>query len=106
MTINAPSTAVRYDLPILCVVFNDSALGMVRDHQEPGRYIASEFVQTDNGAIARGRRLGVQVDDSRDLPDAIREAQASGLPAVVDVIVDREPSPDNWRTGLRTAGET
>jgi thiamine pyrophosphate-dependent acetolactate synthase large subunit-like protein len=54
MTINAPSTAVRYDLPILCVVFNDSALGMVRDHQEPGRYIASEFVQTDNGAIARG----------------------------------------------------
>jgi acetolactate synthase-1/2/3 large subunit len=107
MTVNALSTAVQYDLPILCVVFNDSALGMVRGHQEPGRYIASEFVQTDNGAIARGMgAFGVQVNDSRDLPDAIREAQDSGLPAVVDVIVDREPSPDNWRTGLRTAGET
>jgi acetolactate synthase-1/2/3 large subunit len=107
MTVNALSTAVQYELPILCVVFNDSALGMVLDHQEPGRYIASEFVQTDNGAIARGMgAFGVQVNDSRDLPDAIRAAQASGLPAVVDVIVDREPSPDDWRTGFRTAGET
>jgi thiamine pyrophosphate-dependent acetolactate synthase large subunit-like protein len=50
--------------------------------------------------------FGVQVNDSRDLPDALREAQASGLPAVVDVIIDREPSPDDWRTGFRTAGET
>lgn len=107
MTVNALSTAVQYQLPILCVVFNDSALGMVLDHQEPGRYIASEFVPTDNGAIARGMgAFGVQVNDSRDLPDALREAQASGLPAVVDVIVDREPSPDDWRTGFRTAGET
>jgi acetolactate synthase-1/2/3 large subunit len=107
MTVNALSTAVQYELPILCVVFNDSALGMVLDHQEPGRYIASEFVQTDNGAIARGMgAFGVQVNDSRDLPDALREAQASGLPAVVDVIIDREPSPDDWRTGFRTAGET
>ena len=107
MTVNALSTAVQYDLPILCIVFNDSALGMVRGHQEPGRYIASEFVQTDNGAVARGMgAFGIQVNDSRDLPDAIRKAQASGLPAVVDVIVDREPSPDDWRTGLRTAGET
>ena len=107
MTVNALSTAVQYDLPMLCVVFNDSALGMVLDHQEPGRYIASEFVQTDNGAVARGMgAFGVQVSDSRDLPDAIREAQASGLPAVVDVIIDRDPSPDDWRADLRTSGET
>ncbi len=107
MTVNAISTAVQYDLPILCVVFNDSALGMVLDHQEPGRYIASEFVQTDNGAIARGMGgFGIQVNDSRDLADAISQARASGLPAVVDVIVDRDPSPDDWRSDLRTAGET
>ena len=107
MTVNALSTAVQYDLPLLCVVFNDSALGMVLGHQEPGREIASEFVQTDNGAVARGMgAFGIQVNDSRDLPDAIREAQASGLPAVVDVIIDRGPSPDDWRADLRTAGET
>jgi acetolactate synthase-1/2/3 large subunit len=107
MTVNALSTAMQYQLPILCVVFNDNALGMVLDHQPPGRYIASEFIETDNAAIARGfGAFGVQVKDSRDLPDAIRQAQASGLPAVVDVLIDRGPSPDDWRADARRAGET
>ena len=80
---------------------------MVLDHQPPGQLIASEFVETDNAAIARGfGAFGVQVQDSRDLPDAIRQAQSSGLPAVIDVIIDREPSPDHWRADARRAGET
>ena len=107
MTVHALSTAMQYRLPILCVVFNDNALGMVLDHQPPGRTIASEFVPTDNAAVARGfGAFGVQVNDSRDLPDAIREAQASGLPAVVDVVIDRGPSPDDWRADARRTGET
>ena len=107
MTVNALSTAVQYDLPIICVVFNDGALGMVRQHQPEGRRIASEFVTTDNGAVARGfGAFGIQVADSRDLPDAIRQAQASGLPAVIDVLIDRGPSPDDWRADARRAGET
>jgi acetolactate synthase-1/2/3 large subunit len=107
MTVNALSTAVQYDLPIICVVFNDGALGMVRQHQPEGRRIASEFVTTDNAAVARGfGAFGIQVGDSRDLPDAIRQAQASGLPAVIDVLIDREPSPDDWRADARRAGET
>ena len=107
MTVNALSTAVQYDLPIICVVFNDGALGMVRQHQPEDRRIASEFVTTDNGAVARGfGAFGIQVGDSRDLPDAIRQAQASGLPAVIDVLIDRGPSPDDWRADARRAGET
>ena len=107
MTVQALSTAMQYNLPILCVVFNDNALGMVLDHQLPGRTIASEFIETDNAAVARGfGAFGVQVRDSRDLPDAIRDAQASGLPAVIDVLIDREPSPDDWRADARRSGET
>ena len=107
MTVNALSTAVQYQLPMICIVFNDNALGMVRHHQPEGRRIASEFVETDNAAVARGFGcFGVQVNDSRDLPGALRDAQASGLPAVIDVIIDRGPSPDDWRADLRTAGET
>ena len=107
MTVNALSTAMQYDLPILCVVFNDGALGMVLDHQPPGKTIASEFVDTDNAAVARGfGAFGVQVRDSRDLPQALRDATASGLPAVVDVIIDRDPTPDDWRADARRAGET
>jgi len=107
MTVNALSTAVQYDLPIICVVFNDGALGMVRQHQPEGRRIASEFVTTDNAAVARGfGAFGIQVGDSRDLPDAIRQAQASSLPAVIDVLIDRGPSPDDWRADARRTGET
>jgi acetolactate synthase-1/2/3 large subunit len=107
MTVHALSTAMQYQLPIICVVFNDNALGMVRHHQPEGRRIASEFMETDNAAVARGfGAFGVQVSDSRDLPEAIRQAQDSGLPSVIDVIIDRVPSPDDWRADLRTAGET
>ena len=107
MTVNALSTAMQYDLPMTCIVFNDNALGMVLDHQPRGQEIASEFYPTDNAAIARGfGAFGVHVEDSRDLPDALREAQASGLPAVVDVAIDREPSPDDWRADARRTGET
>ena len=107
MTVNALSTAMQYDLPIICIVFNDNALGMVRHHQAEGRRIASEFVETDNAAVARGFGcFGVQVSDSRELPAALRAAQDSGRPAVIDVIIDKGPSPDDWRADLRTAGET
>ena len=106
MSVHALSTAIQYDLPIVCVVMNDSALGMVRHHQG-SRTIASEFVQTDHGAVARGfGAYGVQVQDSRDLADALREALASGRPAVVDVVIDREPNPDDVRADLRSATET
>jgi len=107
MCVSALSTAVQYQLPIICIVFNDGALGMVRQHQLEGRRIASEFVETNNAAVAQGMgAFGIQVKDSRDLPEAIRQAQASGLPAVIDVIIDRGPSPDDWRADMRTSGET
>lgn len=107
MTVNALSTAMQYSLPMICVVFNDNALGMVNQHQPPGKKIASEFVETDNAAVARGFGcFGVQVRDSRDLPTALRDAMASGLPSVIDVLIDREPSPDDFRADVRRVTET
>ena len=107
MVVNAISTAVQYDLPIICVVFNNNTLGMVNDHQPKGHKIASEFHPTNNATVAEGMGAwGVQVNDSKDIPDALRAAQASGKPAVIDVIVDPDPSPDNWRAGAWRAGQT
>ena len=106
MSVHAISTALQYDLPVVYVVMNDSALGMVRHHQA-GRLIASEFVETDCGAIARAMGgYGVQVRDARDLPDALRAAVDSGKPAVVDVIIDRGPNPDDFRASARRLTET
>jgi len=107
MVVNAISTAVQYDLPIICVVFNNGTLGMVNDHQPEGHKIASEFHPTNNATVAEGMGAwGVQVNASKDLPDALRAAQASGKPAVVDVIIDPKPSPDDWRAGAWRAGQT
>ena len=107
MVVNAISTAVQYDLPIICVVFNNNTLGMVNDHQPEGHKIASEFHPTNNATVAEGMGAwGVQVNDSKDLPDALRAAQASGKPAVVDVLIDPSPSPDDWRAGAWRAGQT
>ena len=61
----------------------------------------------DNAAVARGfGAYGVQVDNAQDVPAAVREAFASGRPAVVDVLIDRGPNPDDFRADMRTASET
>jgi len=106
MSIHAINTALQYDLPVVYVVLNDSALGMVRAHQGDRR-IVSEFIETDHGAVARGMgAFGIQVDDSKDLPGALREAIASGKPAVVDVVVERSASIDDLRASARRPTET
>ena len=105
-TISMLSTAVQYQLPVIWVVLNDGALGMVRHHQV-GREISSTFAETDHGAVARGMGAwGVQGNDSRAFAQALRDAAASGQPAVIDVIIDRGPSPDDWRLDARGATET
>ena len=106
MAVQALSTAVQYDLPVACVVMNDSSLGMVRQHQGD-RVIVSEFTDIDHAMLAKSFGAdGVQVSDSRDLPDALRQAQAAGRPFVVDVVTDRVPSPDDYRAVPRGATET
>ena len=106
MSVHAISTAIQYNLPVVYVVLNDSALGMVRHHQGD-KVISAEFAETDHGAIARSMgAFGIQVSDSREVPDALREAQASGRPAVVDVIIDKGPNPDDFRATARRLTDT
>ena len=106
MSVHAISTAIQYNLPVVYVVLNDSALGMVRHHQGD-KVISAEFAETDHGAIARSMgAFGIQVSDSRAVPDALREAQASGRPAVVDVIIDKGPNPDDFRATARRLTDT
>ncbi len=106
MSVHAINTALQYDLPVVYVVLNDSALGMVKNHQGDRR-IVSEFIETDHGALARSMgAFGIQVNDSKDLAGALREAFASGKPSVVDVIVERSASIDDLRASARRPTET
>ena len=74
MVTHVLSTAVQYRLPVVFLVMNNSALGMVRDSQR-GSTIASEFVETDFAAIARAYNCnGVRLDRPQDVAPAVSSA--------------------------------
>ncbi|HHT75264.1 MAG TPA: biosynthetic-type acetolactate synthase large subunit [Euryarchaeota archaeon] len=89
------ATAVSEDLPVIVVVFNNGWLGMVRQWQKlfndrrfSGTQLANnpDFVKL---AQAYGAD-GVRVDRSSELDEAIKNAVASEVPYIIDVIVDPE----------------
>jgi len=82
---NGLMTALEEHLPIVTVVFNNSALGWVK-HGQGERNIACDFADFDHAAIARAMGCnGSRVEEPRQLEPALREALASDKPTVVDV---------------------
>lgn len=91
MSIGELETAVRYDLPLLIVVYNDAAFGAeVHDFGESGRPLDTvRFGDVDFATVARGfGAAGVTVRSVADL-DAINEwlSDRPG-PLLVDAKVD------------------
>jgi thiamine pyrophosphate-dependent acetolactate synthase large subunit-like protein len=87
-------TAVRENVPVVCVVCNDQGLGNERAWQKElygGRTYAVDYRNPDFAALARVfGAYGEQVRNPGDLDGALRRAMASGRPAVVEVIIDQE----------------
>jgi acetolactate synthase-1/2/3 large subunit len=96
-------TAVRYGIPLVVVVHNDSGWGMTRDMQ-------AEFFGKGGGS---GNQLGVVhyermvealdghgefVERAEDIRPAIERALASGRPACVNVMVDPKPQSPGLKT--------
>jgi acetolactate synthase I/II/III large subunit len=87
-------TAVRERIPVVTVVTNNYAFGNTRDRQRidhGGRYLGVFYGNPDFAAYARllGAH-GERVERAADLVPAIERSLESGLPAVVDVIQDRD----------------
>ena len=108
MSVQAIATAVESGLPFTGIVLNDSGLGMVRHHQQQwDKVVASRFSLTDCAAIARGFGIqGIRVADSAELGDAIKFAQASNEPVILDVIIDDTVVPDKYFARTRRDSET
>ena len=86
-------TAVRENIAVVYVVFNDQGLGNERAFQNEhfgGRYFAVDYKNPDFGALAKvfGAH-GEQVTRPQDLEGAIQRAFASGKPAIIDVMIDQ-----------------
>ena len=94
-------TAVRRNLAVVVVIFNDFSMGAVRHFQRTqhgGRYIGVEHGNPDFAGMARlfGAH-GERVEEPARLRPALKEAFASGKPAVLDVIIDRNETPKSVR---------
>jgi acetolactate synthase I/II/III large subunit len=86
-------TAVRERIPVVCVVYNDQGLGNERAFQNEhygGRTFAVDYRDVDFAALARVLGAhGERVEDPAQLLPALKRALASGQPAVVDVVIDK-----------------
>ncbi|MDE0214312.1 MAG: thiamine pyrophosphate-dependent enzyme, partial [Deltaproteobacteria bacterium] len=88
MSVHVIATAVQYNLPVVFVVMNNSALSMIATGDLGGDSPAA-FSDTDFAAIARGFGAdGLRVDQPAEIQDAVRGALTKGRPTVIDVITD------------------
>ena len=87
-------TAVREKIPVVCVVYNDRGLGNERAFQKElygGRYFAVDYGDVDFAALAKVfGAYGERVTEPSAVLPAIKRALASGLPAVVDVVIHQD----------------
>ena len=94
MTGQEMATAVQYGVNIITMVYNNSALGTIRMHQEtqyPNRPSGTDFVNPDFAALGNAYgALGLKVTSDADFLPALKEALQAKRPALIEVITDLE----------------
>ena len=95
MNLNEGCTAVRYDLPVITVIFNNSVLGMVYQWQRAfygGRFAASAPERTtDLVKLAEGYGAhGVRCTTQAEFEAAFAEALTRKGPTWIDCVIDRD----------------
>ncbi len=87
-------TANRLNVPVVIIVFNDRAYGMIKAGQKVcygSRFIGVDFTDARYDKIAEAMGCyGERVVTPQDIEPALQRAVDSGKPAVVDVIIDSE----------------
>ncbi|MBI2755876.1 MAG: acetolactate synthase [Chloroflexi bacterium] len=87
-------TAVREQVPVTALVYDNQQYGTIRTHQQavhPGRPIATALGPIDAAAFARSLgAIGLTPRDEGEIPQALREALQADRPAVLHLRVDPE----------------
>ncbi len=97
-------TAVQYNAPVTWIVLNNFSLGWIKLHERAmgERYIAVDFeAQPDFAAVAEACGCwGLRVERPEKVRPALEEAlrqNLSGVPAILDFIVDPWDFPDGFK---------
>jgi acetolactate synthase-1/2/3 large subunit len=100
MTLNECSTAMQYGAAPVVIVANNGRYGTIRMHQEktyPGRVSGTDLASPDFAALARAYGgQGWVVERQEDFPQALEEARAAGVLAVIELKLD----PEALSTGM------
>lgn len=92
MSVAALSTAVSENAPITVVVANNAGLGMVRDNMK-GAHYGVNYPPTNFAMMARSMGCkGIEVTRPQDMLAALKEAESSDGPCLIDVAIDPEAS--------------
>lgn len=86
-------TAVKYELPLTIVIFNNHKLGLIQMEQEVQGYpeYQTGLLNPDFSALARACGAhGISVSEPDELEAALRDALHTDGPTVVDVAVNPE----------------
>jgi len=84
-------TAVKYELPVVCIVLNNAKLAFITLEQEAKGLPdwGTDLRNPDFAAFARAcGGEGIAVDKPGDIRPAIEQALSSGKPSIIDVTVD------------------
>lgn len=95
-TLQELDSARRHRLPVITVIHNNAAWGIIREGQRKqwDFECGSTLEGTDHAAIARGFGChGETVHSPAELGPALERARASGLPAVIDCHTRFVPHP-------------
>ena len=88
------ATAIRYELPVIVVLVNNSSYGSIRMHQEreyPGRVFATGLNNPDFVVLAKAYGAYSElVERTEDFPAAFERAKASGKPSLLELRIDIE----------------
>ncbi|GAB3630379.1 thiamine pyrophosphate-binding protein [Pandoraea terrae] len=108
MSGNELATAMQHDLAIIVLVINNGQFGTIRMHQEkhyPARVHGTGLTNPDFAAYARSfGAFGEVVETTEAFLPALQRAQASGLPAVLELRVTPEAlTPALTLSALRRA---
>jgi acetolactate synthase-1/2/3 large subunit len=95
-TLQELDTARRYGLPVVNIIHNNAAWGIIRAGQR-SQYdfeLGTSLAGTDYAAVARGFGcLGESVAQPEEFAPALQRGMSSGLPSVIDCSTTFVPHP-------------
>jgi sulfoacetaldehyde acetyltransferase len=85
-------TAVRENIPVVAVVWNNGQWGAEKKNQVDyygDRYVGTNLKNPDFAEVARAMGAqGIKVDKASEIQNALKSAIASGKPTVINLVVD------------------